>query len=260
MSETALVTGASSGIGAELAREHAARHGDVVLVARRTDRIEELARELSSEYDVTATAIPADLSSAAAIEKLLIDVADRGIQIDVLVNNAGFGALGATTAIEWPQLASMIDVNVRAVTQLTRALLPGMIDRGYGRILNVASTAAFLAGPMMSVYYASKAFVVSFSQAVAAETKGTGVSVTALCPGPTATEFQRAARMESVRLFSRLGKVPTAAEVATFGYRQMVRKRRIAIPGLMNRLIVFSTRLTPRRVLASVAMRLHETD
>ncbi|NNG02735.1 MAG: SDR family NAD(P)-dependent oxidoreductase, partial [Inquilinus sp.] len=197
----ALVTGASAGIGAELAARAAADGFDLVLTARRTAPLEALAERLRKRYGAESTIIAADLATARGPAGLLKEIAGRGLAIDVLVNNAGFGAAGRFDMMDAKTVDGMIAVNIAAVTRLARALLPGMLERPRGGVLNVASTAAFQPGPMMAVYYATKSYVLSFSEARWEETRGSGVTVTALCPGPTRTEFQARAKMEDMPLF-----------------------------------------------------------
>ncbi|HLN57107.1 MAG TPA: SDR family oxidoreductase, partial [Thermoanaerobaculia bacterium] len=192
-SGNALVTGASSGIGKELARLIAADGYDLVLVARRQERLEELARELSVAHGVSARVIAADLADPDSPKRIVEELEAERIAVDVLVNNAGFGIYGRLWNSDITRQLEIIQVNVVALTDLTGRLLPGMVSRKRGRIVNVASTAAFQPGPYQAVYYATKAYVLSFSEAIAEELKGTGVTVTALCPGPTTTEFQEAA-------------------------------------------------------------------
>lgn len=244
----ALVTGASGGIGLEIARELAARGHDLLLVARSAARLEALAAELQAKHGVQARALALDLAARDAADRLADEVERRGLAVDVLVNNAGFGLFGqhVQTALEDEQ--QMIDVNVTTLTRLAKRLLPAMVKRGRGHLLNVASTAAFQPGPYMAVYYATKAYVLSYSEALAEELQGTGVQVTALCPGPTASGFQDKAAMQDSALVK--GKrLPSAAEVAAYGVRAMLAGRRVAVPGLVNRLLVQSLRLTPRRVV-----------
>jgi uncharacterized protein len=247
----ALVTGASSGIGLETARELAARGHDLVLVARSEARLATLAAELSTQHRAQAHVIALDLAQPGAADRLADDITRRGLQVDVLVNNAGFGLFGRHVDTALASEQQMIDVNITALTRLTKRLLPAMAARGHGRILNVASTAAFQPGPYMAVYYATKAYVLSYSEALAEELAGSGVSVTALCPGPTASGFQDAAAMQSSALVK--GKrLPSAAEVAAYGVRSLLAGRRVAVPGLMNRLMVQSVRFTPRRLVTRI--------
>ena len=196
---TALVTGASSGIGLELATLLAKNRHGVVLVARGKDRLDGIARGLTEEFGVAATVLPADLADPAAPLDVFLTLAERKVAIDVLVNDAGFGVYGFFADTPLEKELAMIQVNVTALTHLTKLFLPGMLERRRGRILNVASTAAFQPGPLMAVYYATKAYVLSFSEALGNETAGSGVTVTALCPGPTLTHFQRRADFKRPR-------------------------------------------------------------
>lgn len=253
----ALVTGASAGIGRELAKLLAADRHDLVLVARRADDLRALADELAAAHGVTAHALPADLADPAAPPRLFDEVAAKGLAVEVLVNNAGFGALGPFADADLGRMLAMIQVNVTALTHLTGLFLPGMRQRGRGRILNLGSTAAFQPGPLMAVYYATKAYVLSFSEAVAKELEGTGVTVTCLCPGPTRTEFGDVANMAGTALFSG-PNVMAAGPVAAAGYRGMMRGRRLVIPGLANRLLVFGERFVPRAAVLGLVKRFQQ--
>jgi short-subunit dehydrogenase len=252
---TALITGASSGLGAEYAKLFAADKHDLVLVARRRDRLEALARELESARGVKARVIAADLSTPGAPAHIAEEVARLGLEIDFLVNNAGFGASGAFAELEPARELEMIQVNIAALVALTRAFLPAMIERRRGRILNVGSTAGFTPGPFMAVYYASKAFVNSFSEALSYELRGTGVTATLSCPGATATEFAEVAGTARSVLF-RLGAAP-AATVAREGYRAMMKGKPLVIHGLKNKLTVQSLRLSPRSLARAIAASLN---
>ncbi len=201
---TALVTGASSGIGEDLARLFAADGHNLVLVARGGERLHALAGELRDRKRIAASVIVADLSDPASPDRIARELVENGQQIDVLVNNAGFGQYGMFAKVDPVELGRLLQVNVSALTLLTRLLLPGMLSRRSGRVLNVASTAAFQPGPLMAPYYASKAYVLSLSEALAEETRGTGVTVTCLCPGPTTTRFQARAGMQKSKLFKML--------------------------------------------------------
>lgn len=255
---TALITGASGGIGAELARLFARDGWNVVLVARSRDGLERVGRELSQTYGIAHHVVPADLTDPAAPQAIHDAVQALGMEIGALVNNAGFGLMGSFVdtggepATELGRELEMLQVNVVALTHLSKLFLPGMVGRGRGYVMNVASTAAFQPGPLMAVYYASKAYVLSFSEALSVELAGTGVTATALCPGPTRTEFQAAANMESSRLF-RAGHVMTAAEVAEKGYNAMLAGRSSVVTGAVNRVMAAGTRLVPRGIAARLA-------
>jgi len=255
---TALITGASSGIGLELAKLFARDGYELVLVARRAERLEELGRELTQVHGVRCHAISADLADPDAAAEIARRLDRAGLAVDVLVNNAGFGVLGPLATTEPETARRMIRVNIEALTQLTRLLLPGMLARRRGRILNVASTAGFAPGPLMAVYYATKAYVISFSEALAEELRGTGVTVTVLCPGPTRTEFQEVAHMETARLF-RLPGVMDAPAVARAGYAGLMRGKRMVVPGLINRALPLVIRLSPRGLVTRVARLFQET-
>ena len=253
--ETVLVTGASSGIGRELARCFAEGGSDVVLVARREDRLRELAQELTSRYGVQAHVLPKDLNLSAAGREIEDELRGAGIRVDVLVNNAGFGDRGAFAALGIERQMKMVQVNVGVVTELARRFLPGMIERRRGGVLNVASTAAFQPGPQMSVYYATKAYVLHFSEGIAEELAGTGVSVTCLCPGPTVTEFGADSRMDGSLLF-RMGAMP-AVRVARAGYDGFRAGKVVVVPGLRNKLVAFSVRTGPRFLVRKIVKLLH---
>lgn len=245
----ALVTGASSGIGEALAEE-LARHGhDLVLVARRAEPMQALAARLREAYGVEATVDPRDLLEREAATAL---AAAYGDSVDVLVNNAGFGLNGEFGTLSLERQTDMIELNVTALTRLSRLFLPGMLARGRGRILNVASTAAFQPGPFMSVYYATKAYVLSFSEALGEECRGRGVTVTALCPGPTKSGFQDEADLHGSRLLGRLPLMDVGT-VARAGVAGMQRGQSIVIPGFMNSLMAFSVRFTPRAVVTRLS-------
>ncbi len=254
--ETVLITGASSGIGRELARLFARDGADLVLIARSEDRLRALSGELEAEYGAGAHVLPADLSRPASPGEITRALAQQHIQVDVLVNNAGFGAHGPVAGIGAEQQLEMIEVNVAALTRLTAMLLPGMLQRRHGAILNVASTAAFQPGPYEAVYCATKAYVLSFTEALAEEVRGSGVRVCCLAPGATDTGFASRAGALGTRLF-RSG-VMDAGRVARAGHDGMRRGRPLVIPGLRNRFLAFSVRLAPRTLAARVAGRLLE--
>jgi short-subunit dehydrogenase len=248
----AVVTGASGGIGADLARLCAAGGRDVVLVARSVDRMTALAAELERKHGVTCTVLGVDLSEPDAAPTLAADLAERGIEVDVLINNAGYAMSGRFVETSPSIELAMIQLNVVALTRLTKLLLPGMVRRGRGRVLNVASTAAFLPGPLMAVYYATKAYVLSLSEALAEEVAGTGVTVTCLCPGATRTGFAAVAGMGDSKLFNGPG-VMDSATVARVGYDAMIAGRRLVIPGIANKIGMQSLRFAPRALAAKIA-------
>jgi short-subunit dehydrogenase len=249
-----LVTGASSGIGAELARAFAERGRALVLTARRRERLDALATELRQRHGVAVEVFVADLAQADGPEALMGAVAARGIALDTLVNNAGFGLVGRFAELPAEGQLEMLALNIVAPTKLCRLVLPELIARRAGGILNVASTAAFQAGPNMAVYYASKAYVLSLSEALHEEARRHGVKVTALCPGPTLTEFQERAGMRLGR-FLKLGLV-SAAEVARAGVRGFEAGRAVVVPGVGNRLGAVGAQLLPRFVARGIAARL----
>jgi uncharacterized protein len=252
---TALVTGASAGIGRELARLFAKNGHNVVLVARRRDRLNELAAELERAHSVKATVIAADLGDRAAPSAIAAEVRSHGIEVDFLVNNAGFGTCGSFVHSDLDRELEMVEVNVRALMQLTRLFLPDMVARRRGRILNTASVAGFVPGPYMATYYATKAFVLSFTEALSAELGDTDITVTASCPGPTETEFGAVAGNGKTKLFE--NNVAPAEPVARHAYQAMMAGKVIAVPGLMNKLITWSARLLPRATLRSMVAGLN---
>jgi len=249
--ETVLITGASAGLGVEFAKLFAADGSNLVLVARRLDRLDDLARELQKRYGIAVRIEARDLGQAGAAQDLFNELERDKVQVDILVNNAGFGARGPFVELPVDRQMQMVRVNIAALTHLTRLFLPGMLERGKGGILNVASTAGFQAGPGMSVYYASKAYVLHFTEGLAEEVRGIPIRVTCLAPGPTATEFAAEADLQRSRLFS-FG-VMDAATVARAGYRGFRRGRVLVIPGLKNRLVAFSVRLAPRSFARAIA-------
>lgn len=251
----ALVTGASSGIGAELARELAKDGHDLVLVARRREAMQALAETLKAE-GAAITVMAADLAKPGAAAALAQDLAARGMAIDVLINAAGLGDSSRFDRADAEKIAAMLQVNVVALTELTRLVLPQMLARRRGRIMLLASTAAFQPGPEMAVYYASKAYVLSFGRAIGYELRRTGVTVTTLCPGPTATGFAEVAQMQGSSLFSGPMPVMQAAEVARLGYAALKAGRSVVVTGLLNKIIALSTRFTPPAVLLPIASSL----
>ena len=256
MTKTALITGASGGIGYELALPFAQDRFDCILVARSRDKLTELAARLESEFRVKTLVIVKDLSRPTAVDEVYEEVTAVPMQVDVLVNNAGFPAFGLFVETDLRVELEMLQVNVVALTALTNLFLKGMVERRAGRILNLASTASFVPGPLMAVYYASKSYVLSFSEALANELRGTGVVVTALAPGPTRTGFQKRGQLEDSRLFQ--GQVADASSVARAGYRGLMAGKTLVIPGFTNKLVPWIARISPRGAVTRVVHRMHE--
>ncbi len=254
--KTALITGASSGIGLELTHLFAQDGYRLVLVARNRTALRLLGDDLQSRYGITVRIAPKDLAHPASPDELYHELQESGIVLDVLVNNAGFGAAGAFLTTNWQDESEMIQVNITALTHLTKLFLPQIRARE-GKLLNVASTAAFQPGPFMSVYYASKAYVLSFTEALAEELIGTGVTVTCLCPGPVKTNFQKRAYLQGTRLAASPLTVDVR-EVARIGYEGMKQGKRIVIPGWKNRVLVEGVRFAPRNLLTKVVRKLQE--
>lgn len=248
---TALVTGASAGLGVHFAEALAKDGHDLILVARRGDRIAALAERLIQEHGVVAHAIASDLAQPGAPAKLFAEIAARGLTVDVLVNNAGFGLRGDFAALDGARQAEMIDLNCRALIELCHLALPGMIARRSGGILNVASTAAFQPGPWMAIYYASKAFVLSFSEALHEEVKDKGIHVSALCPGATRTEFAEVADMTDSELFKRFASGPEA--VIADGLAALKANKAVKVSGALNAVMAGSIRFTPRGLARRIA-------
>ena len=253
---TALITGASSGIGLELARVFARERWDLVLVSRNLSRLDALASELSNQYGISAQPIAQDLSDPEAPSALFEEIQRRSLRIDALVNNAGIGSFGPFMQIGLERDIELLEINVMSLTKLTKLFLAPMLERREGYVLNVASTAAFQPGPLMAVYYASKAYVLSLSEALAYEVRGSGVSVSALCPGATATDFQERAQMTRSKLFRR--NVMRADVVAEAGYRGMMQRKAVILPGLANKLIANSSRFAPRSVVVRIVRKVQE--
>jgi short-subunit dehydrogenase len=249
----AVITGANGGIGQALAHQ-CAKHGYSVVLAGREDKaLRAVARQLNSQYSVKTLVVTGDLSSAATARKLYATVKQRKCQVEILINNAGFGDYGRFESTNPEVTESMIEVNIAALTTLTRLFGPDMLKQKHGRIMNVASTAAFLPGPYMAVYYATKAYVLSFSQALSQEWKGTGVTVTALCPGPTKTGFATASHATQSSLFR--GKLPTPDAVADYGFKAMQRGKPVAIHGFGNKVVIQLSRVMSRRLQRRLVAR-----
>ena len=255
--KTALVTGASSGVGFEFAKILANDGYDLVIVSQNSEKLDQARSDIANEYDVNVVAIVKDLSKDNSAEEVFQIVNNQGMTINTLINNAGFGDHGRFNETNWGKENNMIHLNIIALTRLTKLFLPKMIESKDGKIVNVASTAAFQAGPFMSVYYATKAFVLHFSEAIANELKGSGVTVTALCPGGTKSGFQDASNVNGIRLI-RNGKLATPKEVAEYGYQSMLKGKSVAIHGFKNKVMAFLVRLAPRKVSSDMAGKLME--
>lgn len=253
----ALVTGASGGIGLELARLIASEGWDVVLTARTEEALEALALEIRRDEARRVLVLPGDLARPGEVDRLLARLQEEEVEVDLLVNNAGFGDYGPVASGEMERFRDMIQVNVTALTELCRGVLPGMVERGRGGILNVASTAAFQPGPLMAVYYATKAYVLSFSEALRNELRGSGVTVTTLCPGPTRSGFQAEAGIEASPLVRWL-PLPSSRKVAEHGVRALLRGKGTAVHGWLNRLQVASLRRMPRKLVPGLVRRAQE--
>lgn len=251
MKQTVLITGASGGLGLALAHRFAKEGYDLILTARSADKLTAAKAELEAAYGVGVTSIPHDLGAPRAAETLMATIREQGLTVDILVNNAGFGDFGTFADSDIDKQSAMVQLNITALMELTHAALPAMRQRKQGKILNVASIAAFEQGPYMSVYYATKAFVLSFSQALARELKGSGITVTALCPGPIHTGFFDAADLDNSKLFRSL-PVAHADDVADYGYKALMKGKTVAVHGTLNKLLVFSVRFAPRGLVSNV--------
>ena len=254
MNKTALITGSSNGIGYELARVHAEKGDDLVLVARNICKLNELKEELEEKHKIKVYTMGKDLSVPGAAREVYDEIKMQKIVIDYLENNAGFGDYGLFAESDWNRQEQMINLNVLTLVHLTRLFLPDMIGRKSGKILNVASTASFQPGPTMSVYFATKAFVLSFSEAVNNEVAEHGITVTALCPGATHSGFQAAASLQDSRIFEG-NNFPTSREVAEYGYRAMMRGKTVAIHGLKNTILANGVRFAPRSLVVKMARK-----
>jgi uncharacterized protein len=250
--KTAVITGASSGIGLEFAKVFASRKNNLVLVARNEEKLMALANELTASNGIAVKVIPADLSKMEEVQKIYDTCKNDNIQVEYLINNAGFGDYGFFAESDWAKTEEMIDLNVKSLTKMCRLFISDMIQRKSGKILNVASTAAFQPGPTMAVYYATKSYVLLFSEAIYNELKSTGVSVTCLCPGATQSGFQAAARLEESKLVKGK-KLPSSAEVALFGYKAMMGNKMTVIHGAKNYFLANSVRFAPRKLVVSIA-------
>jgi short-subunit dehydrogenase len=248
---TVLITGASGGIGYGLAKLFARDHHNLVLVARSTDKLAQVATELQT-HGVTVKTIALDLAAPPASKFLFDQLQREGVSVNILVNNAGFGSFGEFAHMPEEEILGQISLNITALTELTHLFLPPMIERRGGRIMNVASTAGFQPGPLMAVYYATKSYVISFSEAIANELHDYGVTVTCFCPGATHTGFAKRAGTEKSRLFKQLGAM-SAEKVALDGYRAVMEGRSLAISGVHNWMVAQSTRFAPRKIVTAIS-------
>jgi hypothetical protein len=254
---TALITGASNGIGLELAKVHAAKGDNLVLVARNLSKLDEIKSELEKQFGIKVYNIGKDLSKPNAAQEVYDETTQQKIQVDYLINNAGFGDFGLFYETDWNKELQMINLNITTLTQFTKLYLQDMLKRKSGKIMNVASTAAFQSGPTMAVYYATKAYVLSFSEAIDNEVSDKGVTVTTLCPGATESGFQAAAAMEESALVKGR-KLPTSKEVAEYGYKAMMKGKTVAIHGLMNYILANSVRFLPRAMVVKVTRKIQD--
>lgn len=252
-----LITGASSGIGYELANIFAKNNHNLILVARSTEKLDLLKSEIEKKFSIVAEVISLDLSKQNSAKTLFDLIQKKNLKIDILVNNAGFGDHSFFLNEDHTKIEEMILLNILTLTKLTRLFLPDMIVQKRGKILNVSSTAAFQPGPLMSVYYATKAYVLSFSEGLYEELKNTGVSITALCPGPTDSGFQGAANLSNVALLTTM-KLPSSKSVAEFAYKSLMSGKAVAVHGFMNNVIAKSTSFIPRPILRKLVMKLQE--
>lgn len=253
----ALVTGASSGIGWELAKVFARNGHNLILVARSTDKLESLKSELKQSHKINVEVVSLDLSKQNSAEDLFILTQKKNLEVDILVNNAGFGDHGLFADHEKSRLEDMILLNILTLTKLTKLFLPQMLEKKSGKILNVASTAAFQAGPLMTVYYATKAYVLSFSEGLHEELDESGIAVTALCPGPTESGFMEAANVSNMALMEKI-KMPTSKEVAEYGYRALMKNQAVAVHGVLNNILASSTGFAPRAITRKIVKKLQE--
>jgi short-subunit dehydrogenase len=255
MKNTALITGASNGIGLELAKIHASKGGDLVLVARNKSKLDEIKIELEKQFKISVYTIGKDLSLTNAAQEIYNETNKENIQVDYLINNAGFGDFGMFAETDWNKELQMINLNITSLTHFTKLYLQDMVKRRSGKIMNVASTAAFQSGPTMSVYCATKAYVLSFTEAISNEVIDKGITITALCPGATETGFQAAGGLEESKLFKNK-KLPTAKEVAQYGYTSMIKGKIVAIHGFMNYIMSNSIRFIPRSLVLKVSRKM----
>lgn len=254
--KTALITGASKGIGKEFVRIHASKGNNLVLVARSNDQLLLLKNELEAQYkSIQVELIVKDLTEANSVQEIYEELKTKNIQVDYLINNAGFGEFGFFVDTNWDRLEKMIDLNINALTHLCHLFLSDMIKRGQGKILNISSTAAFQPGPMMAVYFATKSYVLHLSEALNNESKRHGVTITALCPGPTDTYFMQDSNLEKSKFVKKI-KLPSSQAVALSGYKAMMRNQPVKIYGILNSVTAFSVRLIPRKWVVAISRKM----
>lgn len=258
--KTALITGGSVGIGFALAHQFAKNGYDLILIARNEAKLKEAKGQLEKQYGVTVKIIVKDLAQHGAPQDIFGELREHGIEIDVLVNNAGVGLHGFFHDTEIKKQLDVIDINIRALTHLTHLFLPEMIKRKSGKILNVASTAAFQSGPKMATYFATKAYVLSFTEALANEIKGSRVTTTVLCPGPTESEFAKRSGEDGTRLMTNKSWMMSADAVAAMGYAGLMKGKSIVIPGKINKFLVILTRFVPRGLATKISRALQEKN
>lgn len=251
MKKTALITGASGGIGYELAKIFAKNGINLVLVARSKNKLDELKNDLEKQYGISVYTVGKDLSIRESVSELYEETKKQNIPVEYLINNAGFGDFGMFTDTDWDKEERMINLNMKTLTLLTKLYIREMTERGSGKVMNVASTAAFQPGPLMAVYCSTKSYVLSFSQAINNEVKSSGVTVTALCPGPTESGFQDASGMKESKIVTKI-KMPSSKTVAEYGYKAMMKGKPVAIHGYMNKILALSVRFMPRNVVVKI--------
>ncbi|MUG97286.1 SDR family NAD(P)-dependent oxidoreductase [Scytonema sp. UIC 10036] len=255
--QTALITGASSGIGYELVKLFAREGYNLVLIARSGEKLAIIAQEFNQKYSITVKVIPKDLSEPTSPEEIFQELQQENITVDILVNNAGFATYGFFNETDLNTELEMMQVNMVCLTHLTKLFLKDMVKQGYGKILNVASTASFQPGPLMAVYFATKAYVLSFSEAIANELEGTGVTITALCPGPTESGFQKRAAMEDSKLVKGQ-KIMDSETVAKIGYTALMEGKTVVITGIKNKILAASVRFSTRKMVTKIVRSMQE--
>lgn len=251
MKKTALITGASGGIGYELAKIFAKNNTNLILVARNKNKLDELKNELENQFGISVYTIGKDLSIRESVSELYEETKKQNIPVEYLINNAGFGDFGMFTDTDWDKEERMINLNMKTLTLLTKLYIREMTERGSGKVMNVASTAAFQPGPLMAVYCSTKSYVLNFSQAINNEVKSRGVTVTALCPGPTESGFQDASGMKESKIVTKI-KMPSSKTVVEYGYKAMMKGKPVAIHGYMNKILALSVRFMPRNVVVKI--------